>query len=390
MANGIINIIKVKRGRLMKKIEFVDLKAQNELIGRQIKQAVDQVISHGKFIMGPEVFDLEKELCNFTGSQYAVSCASGTDALLMSLMALGIGPGDAVFTTPFTFIATAEVIRLLGAVPVFVDIDGDTFNLDPDKLDKAIAEVRLGKKLNMGCIIPVDIFGLPADYGEINKIAAKYGLKVIGDGAQSLGSRIGNTCACSLTDISTTSFFPAKPLGCYGDGGAIFTNNEDFYEKLVSIRLHGKGNHKYDNVRLGINGRLDTIQAAILIEKLKIFEGELKTRDEIASKYRAAIGEQVRTQKIPEDCTSAWAQFSFVTEKREKIVRILQARDVPCAIYYPKPLHLQKAFENLRYKKGDLPVSEAVAESILSLPMHPYLSNDQVAYISNAMLDALN
>lgn len=375
-----------------KKIEFVDLKVQAELINVNIENAIKQVMSHGKFIMGPEIFELEQKLAEFTGAKHVLTCSSGTDALLMSLMALGIKPGDAVFTTPFTFIATAEVIKLIGAVPIFVDIDKETFNICPDKLKSEISRIKKDKnnKLIPKCIIPVDIFGLPADYAKINKIAEDNQLFVLEDAAQSIGSGIKGEKSCNLTDLAATSFFPAKPLGCYGDGGAIFTNDTVLYDILKSIRVHGKGTDKYNNVRLGINGRMDTIQAAILLEKLKIFPGELHKRNKIAKKYKEYLNKHVMFQKIPENYSSAWAQFSFVSEKRETIIKELNAKKIPNAIYYPKPLHLQEIFSDLGYKKGDFPISEKLSENILSIPMHPYLNDEEISFISDIIKNAVH
>jgi UDP-2-acetamido-2-deoxy-ribo-hexuluronate aminotransferase len=376
----------------MKPIEFVDLKTQASLIGNDIKSSIDRVISHGKFIMGPEVYELEEKLSDFVDAKHVITCSSGTDALLMALMAFGIGPGDAVFTSPFTFIATAEVISLLGAVPVFVDIDKDTFNMDPFKLEEAVEKLYKDNRtgLTPKCVIPVDIFGLPADYQNINKIAKKYNLCVIEDAAQSLGARAGDKMAGNLTDVSTTSFFPAKPLGCYGDGGAIFTNDSSLNEKLISIRVHGKGQHKYDNVRLGINGRMDTLQADILLQKMTIFKDELKKRERVAQKYRVRLNELVKFQKIPDEFTSAWAQFSFVSKNRSKIIKKLETNKIPHAIYYPKPLHLQEAFSILKYKKGDFPVAEKIADTILSVPMHPYLTDEQIEFITETIANSLD
>lgn len=375
----------------MEKIEFVDLKSQSEIIGDTILNAINGVISHGRFIMGPEIEALETKLADYTNAKYCITCSSGTDALLMALMTLGIGPGDAVFTTPFTFIATAEVVSLLGATPVFVDIEKDTFNIDPVLLEQAIEKVikKETGRLNPKCIIPVDIFGLPADYQRINKIADKFDLMVIEDAAQSLGSSMGQQRAGNLADIAATSFFPAKPLGCYGDGGAVFTNDKDYFEKLISIRVHGKGSHKYDNARIGINGRLDTLQAAVLIEKLNIFQSEIEKRNNIAKIYATELADLVQVQKIPHGYSSAWAQFSFLSDKREKIIQVLKQRSIPHAIYYPKPLHLQPAFLCLDYKIGDFIVAETVSTNILSIPMHPYLADAQIDYIICAVKDAV-
>lgn len=376
----------------MKPIEFVDLKAQTSVIDAEIKRSIDRVISHGRFIMGPEVYELEEKLSDFTGAKYVVSCSSGTDALLMALMAIGIGPGDAVFTSPFTFIATAEVISLLGAVPVFVDINKDTFNIDPVKLEQAIKNLNKGHNtgLKLKCVIPVDIFGLPAEYETINKVAHRYDLIVIEDAAQSLGAKAEDKMACNLTDVAATSFFPTKPLGCYGDGGAIFINDSDLNKKLISIRVHGKGQHKYDNIRLGINGRMDTLQAAILIQKLKIFKEELKKRDRIARKYKERLNGWIQFQKIPDKYTSAWAQFSFLSGNRSKIMAKLETNKIPHAIYYPKPLHLQEAFSKLGYKKNDFPVAENVSDTILSIPMHPYLSDEHIDFITQTIVSTFN
>ncbi len=372
----------------MEPIQFVDLKKQAQRIDAQIKQALNKVIANAGFIMGPELYQLENELSAFTGARHVISCASGTDALLMILMARGIGPGDAVFTTPFTFIATAEVISLLGATPVFVDVDEATFNMDPEKLKYTLEAFDNG--LDPKCIIPVDIFGLPADYESINKIAQGYGLFVIEDAAQSFGAKSGSQMACNLTDAATTSFFPAKPLGCYGDGGAIFTNDEDLKDKLVSIRVHGKGSDKYDNTRIGMNGRLDTLQAAVLLQKLKIFKEELIQREINSQLYKDKLNNQLQYQEIPNGCLSAWAQFSFISDRRKRIMETLTENKVPHMIYYPKPLHLQRAFASLNYKKGDFPVAEKICETILSIPVHPYLSDEQIDYIVLSINKALD
>lgn len=363
-------------------MEFVDLKRQYERLKPRIHERIDQVLEHGKFIMGPEVLELEKKLAAFVGAPYCVSCANGTDALLLSLMAHNVGPGDAVFTTPFTFIATAEVVCLLGATPVFVDIDPETYNIDPGKLELMIAETKQGKdpslrgrqqNLNPKGIIAVDLFGLPADYDAINRIAGQYGLFVVEDAAQSLGGSYKGKRVGNLTNIAATSFFPAKPLGGYGDGGAIFTSDEVMAGNLRSLREHGKGSHKYDNVRIGINGRIDTLQAAILLPKLEIFEGELKERQRVAARYTDAFRDITKVPHIPDGLLSAWAQYSLVTEKRDSYITKLKERGIPTAVYYPRPLHLQTAFSHLSYRQGDFPVAEYISDRIFSLPMHPYL-----------------
>ena len=370
-------------------MQFIDLKHQYQTIQPQIDQAIQKVINHGQYILGPEVFKLEAELASYSGTKYCVSCSSGTDALLMSLMAKKIGLGDAVFTTPFTFIATAEVIQLLGATPIFVDILDSTFNIDPTKLEIAIDSCQSKGELIPKVIIPVDIFGLPAEYEMIEKIGNKFDLCIIEDAAQSFGGKIKNKKACSFGDIGTTSFFPAKPLGCYGDGGAIFTNDQEIAELLISIRNHGEGDSKYDNIRIGLNGRLDTIQAAILLEKMKIFPEELRQRHTIAKKYSKNLSEYFTCQHVPEEYESAWAQFSILalnSKERSRCMKNLKDSGIPTAIYYPKPLHLQKAFSNLDYEAGDFPVSESISQRIFSLPMHPYLNDKDINLICDILI----
>jgi len=370
-------------------MHFIDLKHQYQTIQPRIDQAIQKVINHSQYILGPEVFKLEAELASYSGTKYCVSCSSGTDALLMSLMAKKIGPGDAVFTTPFTFISTAEVIQLLGATPVFVDIRDDTFNIDTPKLEIAIHKCQSNAELIPKAIIPVDIFGLPADYKMIEKIGNKFDLCIIEDAAQSFGGKIKNRKAGSLGDIGTTSFFPAKPLGCYGDGGAIFTNDQEISEILISIRNHGQGKSKYNNIRIGINGRLDTIQAAILLEKMKIFPEELHLRNAIAKKYTNNLNEYFTCQHVPDGYESAWAQFSILalnSKERSIFMKKLKDSGIPTAIYYPKPLHLQEAFCNLDYGLGDFPVSESISQRIFSLPMHPYLTDDNINKICEILI----
>lgn len=370
-------------------IPFIDLKAQMEKIGPDVRTAIDAVLAHGQFIMGPEVERLEQELVRYVGAEHAVACGSGTDALLMALMARGIGPGDAVFTPPFTFVATAEVVALLGATPVFVDIDEEGLNLDPALLEEAVRKVRQAGDLNPRAVIPVDLFGLPADYRELMAVAERHGLFVLEDAAQSFGGRyFGRVCG-ALGHIGATSFFPAKPLGCYGDGGAIFTRDAAEAEVLRSIRVHGQGRNKYDNVRIGLNGRLDTIQAAVLLVKLEVFPEELEARQRAASRYTTGLAGLVRTPATPEDRLCAWAQYSVRSPNRESIQGALQDAGIPSAIYYPKPLHLQEAFRNLGYGPGDFPVSESAAREIFSLPMHPYLTDDTVDRIVETIRGAV-
>jgi len=376
------------------KVDFIDLKAQQKGIRKELEEAIKSVLDHGKYIMGPEVYQLEEELSSFVGSNFAVVCSSGTDALLLSLMSYGIGPGDAVITTPFTFIATAEVISLLGATPVFVDIDEETFNLDHRLLADALTYAQ-NKRLVPKAIITVDIFGAPCEYCEILEFAKGNDLIVIEDAAQSFGAIYKGKRACSLGDIGCTSFFPAKPLGCYGDGGAVFTNDSEIFEILKSLRIHGEGKDKYENLRIGINGRLDTIQAAILLCKLRIFDEELILRDKVAERYKTFLQEycpQVVPQKVPEDSFSPWAQFTIRFEskrQRDKVMEVLKEKSIPTAIYYPIPLHLQRAFKDLGYKVGAFPVAERICSLVLSLPMHPYLEEKDQERIIRSIAEAL-
>jgi UDP-2-acetamido-2-deoxy-ribo-hexuluronate aminotransferase len=374
-------------------MEFIDLKKQYEIIEPIVQKRINAVLQHGKFIMGPEIIELERRLASYVGCKYCVSCASGTDALLLCLMAYEIGPGDGVITTPFTFIATAEVICLLGATPIFVDIDDNTFNIHPQKLEELMESLQNGKPPAVGIspnikpkgIITVDLFGLPAEYGEIDRIAREYELFVLEDAAQSFGGSYKGRVVGNLGDIAATSFFPAKPLGCYGDGGAIFTNDEALTERVCSLREHGKGSHKYDNVRVGINGRLDTLQAAILLAKLEIFDDEIEKRQKVASRYSESLTAFLKVPHVPTGLRSAWAQYSVVSEEREKCMDRLREAGIPTAIYYPRPLHMQTAFSHLGYRQGDFPVSEYVSERIFSLPMHPYLEKDAQIEIANVL-----
>ncbi len=376
---------------------FVDLGAQQKRIYPDIEKRIQGVLKHGKYIMGPEVKELEDRLVQFTGAKHAISCASGTDALIMALMAIGIGPGDAVFTTAFTFIATAEAVSFLRATPVFVDIDPDTFNISPEKLESAVRALKQdrGVKLTPRAVIPVDLFGLPCDYDAINKIALENDLFVIEDAAQSFGAIYKGKTAGTLGHVGCTSFFPAKPLGCYGDGGAVFTDSGELAEKLMSIRAHGKGKNKYDNVRLGINGRLDTLQAAILIPKLEIFPHELEKRTQAAKIYTQLLSSspQKGSMKLPGTFygyESSWAQYSILAcngDMRSHIQKQLKKIGVPTAVYYPRPLHLQTAFSYLDYQPGDLPVSEKFASRIFSLPMHPYLTYKEQQKVAEGILN---
>ncbi|MFN3781566.1 MAG: DegT/DnrJ/EryC1/StrS family aminotransferase [Candidatus Kapaibacteriota bacterium] len=369
-------------------MNFIDLTRQYERIKDKLNDRLQKVFSSCRFILGEEIEELERKLSEFVGRKYCVACSSGTDALLMPMLAWKIGLGDAVFTTPFTFIATSEVIRLVGATPVFVDIDAKTFNIDPNKLEEKIQQVLKQNKLTPKAIIPVDLFGLPADYHKILEIADRYGLYVLEDAAQSFGASLNGQKTCSFGDVSATSFFPAKPLGCYGDGGAIFTDDEEMYNLLLSIRVHGQGSNKYENVRLGINGRMDTIQAVVLLTKLEIFEEELELRNNVARTYSEKLSNKVITPHIPNGYISSWAQYSVLTEspeERDILLRKFKEKNIPTAIYYPIPLHLQKVNSDLGYKVGDFPVAEDVSKRIFSLPMHPYLTESEIDMIASAI-----
>ena len=364
-------------------MQFIDLNAQQQRIRDKIETNIKNVLDHGKYIMGPEIKELEARLSQYVGTKYAVGVASGTDALLIPLMAYRIGPGDAVFTSPFTFIATAEVIQLLGATPVFVDIQPDTFNIDPEKLEDAIQQIKTEGKLKPRGIIPVDLFGQTADYDEINALAGKHDLFVLQDAAQSFGAVYKGKKACSNADVAATSFFPAKPLGCYGDGGMIFTDSVELHETLTSIRIHGKGSDKYNNIRIGVNGRLDTIQAAVLLAKMDIFDEEIQLRQTVTARYAEGLKAPAKAPVVRDYNVSAWAQYGILHPERDAVIARLKENGIPTAIYYPTPLHLQAAFAELGYRKGDFPISETVADRVFSIPMHPYLqAEDQDKIVS--------
>jgi dTDP-4-amino-4,6-dideoxygalactose transaminase len=372
-------------------LPFIDLKYQYSLIRDEIHAGIDRVLESGHYILGAEIAELEKQLAEYAGVKHALACSSGTDALLMALMALSIGPGDAVFTTPFTFFATVETIALVGATPVFADIDEGTYNIDPAKLEEAILKVEREGKLKPKAIIPVDLFGLTADYKAIKPLADAHGLAIIEDACQAFGAvDPSGKRAPSLGTIGCTSFFPAKPLGCYGDGGAVFTDDDDLYDKLYSILVHGRSaEDRYNNVRLGLNARCDTIQAAVLLAKLKLFPGEVEMRQVVADRYRAGLKDVVSVQTIPEGCVSVYAQFCPRSPKFAEIQAALKAADVPTARYYPIPMHLLGATEYLGYKKGDMPVSEACAADIFALPMHPYLKAEDIDRICGVIADTV-
>ncbi len=354
-------------------MQFIDLGAQRRRIGDRLRSAVERVIESGRYILGPEVAEFEQKLAAYVGVKHAVACGNGTDALLLPLMAVGIGPGDAVFCPSFTFAATAEVVALVGAEPVFVDVDPDTYNIDVADLETAIRTIIDEGRLKPRAVIPVDLFGLAADYAAISAIAAREGLMVIEDAAQAIGGSADRRMCGSFGDVGATSFYPAKPLGCYGDGGAVFTNDDEMAGKLRSYAFHGKGESQYDNVHVGINSRLDTIQAAILIEKLAILEAEMEARQEVAARYVAGLADHVRVPRMTDRARSAWAQFAIETPWRDGLKSHLQAAGIPSVVYYQKPLHVQKAYEGFPHSPAGLPVSEALSRTILCLPMHAYL-----------------
>lgn len=354
-------------------MHFIDLSAQYEHLKERINERIQTVLNHGHYIMGPEVDQLEQELANYVGVKHAITCANGTDALTLVMMALGIKDGDAVFCPTFTFFATAEVVAYEGATPVFVDSDARTFNICPIDLEKRIQAVIAEGKLTPKAIIAVDLFGLPANYPEIQRIADKYGLKLVEDAAQGFGGEINGKRAGSFGDIATTSFFPAKPLGCYGDGGAIFTNNDEYATLIKSLRVHGKGKDKYDNIRVGMNSRLDTIQAAILLEKLAEFPIELIARNKNAEKYNLALSGQFSTPYVPNGYLSSWAQYTIISENRDLHMANYSAQGIPTMIYYGTCLHQQTAFKQLGYTDQDFPIATVLAKQVFSLPMHPYL-----------------
>ena len=368
-------------------MQFIDLAAQQARLRERIDARIAKVLDEGQYIMGPEVTELEDALRAFCGATQAITCANGTDALHMVLMALGVGAGDAILCPAFTFAATAEVAPLVGAVPFFVDCDPATFNMDPDSLVTGIAQAR-AQGLRPVAVVAVDLFGLPADYARIEAIANDEGLIVISDSAQGFGSSYHGRKSGTLGHVTTTSFFPAKPLGCYGDGGAIFTNDAALADTLRSLRQHGKGDHKYDNARIGVNSRLDTIQAAILCEKLAVFADEIDARNRIAQRYSQALGNVLRTPHVPEGLVSTWAQYTLVTPEnvsRDAVIARLSDQGVPSAVYYPRPVHQQTAYAEFPHLAGGLPVSESLAGRVFSLPMHPYLTEEDQDQIIEAV-----
>ncbi len=373
-------------------MQFIDLSAQYQRIAPQVQERMNQVLDTGRYIMGPMVTELEQRLADYVGRKYCVTCSNGTDGLILPLIAMGIGQGDAVFVPDFTFFASAEAVSAVGATPVFVDILPDTYNMDPDHLEKMILRTKEETDLTPKAVIPVDLFGQPADYDAIDKVAKKYDLFVLEDGAQGFGGTIGDQKACSFGDVSSTSFFPAKPLGCYGDGGAMFTDSEEMRDLLVSLRVHGSNPaDKYDNIRIGRNCRLDALQAAVLHCKLDIFDDEVEKRHWVAKQYNDRLKDAVVTPALANGFTSSYAQYTIrleSEEQRNKIMASLKEAGVPTMVYYPKPMHAQTAFAGMA-NANDYPVSEAACKQVMSLPMHPYLDEETIETICRALLTAL-
>ena len=373
-------------------VPFIDIGAQRRRLGKSIDEAVARVLTHCQFINGPEVTQLEALLAEFSGARHVVSCASGTDALLMVLMAKGIGRGDAVLCPSFTFCATGEAVALTGAAPVFVDVDEATFNMSADSLKRGIAAAKK-QGLKPRAVIPVDLFGQSADHDAIGAVAEAEGLFVLDDAAQGFGANYKGRRLGTHGHATATSFFPAKPLGCFGDGGAIFTDDADLAETLRSIRVHGQGSDKYDNVRLGLTGRLDTMQAAILIEKLKIFDDEIAARNEVAERYARGLGNVVTVPHLAAGCSSVWAQYTIRLPKgvdRDGFAVALKAQGIPTAIYYVKSMHQQTAYRDYPVADGGLPISEKLSDDVISLPMHAYLDEPTQTRIIQAVRDALS
>lgn len=373
----------------MSKLQFIDLKAQYARIKPEISKAIQDVLDNGQYVLGPAVAKFEAELAQFCGVRNVVSCSSGTDALLMPLMAHGVGPGDAVFVPSFTYTATAEVILLVGASPVFVDVDPATFNVDIDDLRRKIAETRAEGRLTPKVIMAVDLFGLPAPWDELNALSSKEGIMLLSDAAQSFGGHYKGKRVGALAPVTGTSFFPAKPLGCYGDGGAIFTDDDELAKTLKSIRTHGTGSHKYEVVRIGLNGRLDTLQAAILSVKLAIFDNELDAKERVSKIYDEILADAVTIPKRIEGTRSAWAQYTVKLDKREAVQAALQKQGIPTMVYYPKPMHFQPPYAKYGKGPGSLPVSEALCDQVMSLPMHPYIEDDTARRIAEAVRTAV-
>jgi dTDP-4-amino-4,6-dideoxygalactose transaminase len=372
-------------------IPFIDIGAQRRRLGSAVDNAINRVLSHGQFILGPEVRAFEAELATFCGAKHVVTCASGTDALVLALRARGIGPGDAVICPSFTFCATAEVAALVGATPIFVDVDAATFNIDVNGIAGAIAAAK-SAGLTPKAIIPVDLFGLPADHVAVAEAVKAEGLFILDDAAQAFGATFNNRRLGTFGHATATSFFPAKPLGCYGDGGAVVTDDDDMADVLRSLRMHGHGSDKYDNIRIGLASRLDTLQAAILLEKLKIFPDEIDARNKAARRYSDALRDVAGVPVVPAGSTSVWAQYTIRVAggRRDKLAASLKAEGIPTAIYYPIPLHRQQAYKHYPVGKGGVAVSDRLAEEVISLPMHAYLDAMTQDRIIDSVRRALN
>lgn len=370
-------------------MQFRDLKTQYTVLKDEMDKAILDVVASSAYVMGPKIKEMETAFAEYVGAKHCIACNSGTDALLLALKAWDVKAGDAVFVPSFTFFASAEVIAMQGATPVFVDVDEDTFNMDVADLERKIEQTLKAGKFNPRVIIAVDLFGLPADFKTIRKVAEKHGLYVLEDGAQGFGGRIGDRKACTFGDISTTSFFPAKPVGCYGDGGAVFTDNDEWAALMESYHIHGKGSDRYDNVRIGMNSRLDSIQAAILMVKLKAFRDyELVDVNKVAARYTEKLKGVVKTPIVPEDFYSSWAQYTLQVENkgvRAGLQEALKALDIPTAIYYPIPMHRQTAFNGLNINDNLCSVSDQLADTVISLPIHPYLSEKDQDVICDAV-----
>ena len=373
-------------------MEFRDLKKQYQLHKKEINSAIRSVLVEADFIQGKQVRQLEEVLAEYVGAKYCITCANGTDALQLALMTWDVGKGDAVFVPDFTFFSSGEVAALAGATPVFVDIEEVTYNMNPESLETAVKYVIQHTRLRPKVIVAVDLFRQPADYERIRQIADRYGLLILEDGAQGFGGRIGEKRCGSFGDIATTSFFPAKPLGCYGDGGAVFTNNAEWAELLCSYRVHGKGKDKYDNIRIGMNSRLDTLQAAILLEKMKFFDDEIKKCDQAANEYAKQLKDFVKVPIVKEGMYSSWAQYTICfskNEEREQAVKNLKEQNIPTAVYYRKPMHRQKAFTRYELDRLDYSITEKICSHCLSLPMHPYLDKDDIFKVSKSIIQTI-
>lgn len=362
-------------------IDFANLQYQYQLYKSEIDLNIRSVLNKSNFILGNEVQELEENLQKFSECKHVITCSNGTDALLLAMMAVDIQPGDEIITTPFTFVATAETIAFMKAIPVFVDIEEDTFNINPTKIEDVITD-------KTKAIIPVSLYGQPADMDEINAIAKRHNLVVIVDGAQSFGSVYKDKKEVNCCDIFTTSFFPAKPLGCYGDGGAVLTNNDEYAEKIKMMRVHGQ-NKRYHHKYIGMGGRLDTLQAAILLAKLQHYKTEIKLRNEVANTYSLFLSSSIKTPKIKSDRMSVWAQYTIRLQNRDRVQNLLSQKGIPTAVHYPLPLHLQECFQYLNYKLDDFPISEMVADEVMSLPMNPFLTKEEILYVTDALTTCL-